>query len=774
MLTKGAIGNLVNRYRAVLTKCNLMNTFGSLAVAAMLVMGGAGEAEAARHYALGNTTPDAAISSLPDGKDRVLGGWRNTASITAPVENKFTIASGKYNLVVGGSYLSDANGEVSVKSTEVTIKGGDIYQVAGGNGGTDNKKLLYTGENVTSKLNIEGGNFGKTSVSGNCPELLVIGGNLLKDGKKGKNLGASGSMESTEITISGGTFNSAIIGGSASIQYYDWTGADLSASAERVGLVNTVKKATINIKGGTFSNAHPIVGGGFAYGWDASSSVDEVVMNISDGATVDADIYTGGMVGNVTVDRDDKTTVRTVAEVGKATINVTNAEVKNIYGTNVHMTQPGGNNTPWKYTAVTDSASNIYAAVKTSLTMTNSTANEVFIPGNESSVALRSEDAGKVSIKNLIVQNADKITISADGLTNDKLSGDVTQLTGIISADKIVYLDASEVESNELFADKEVVMEAGAVTGEVTAIFDKNGKLAKQTEKSNETNVAMADLPTINLMLTRVEMNDLRKRMGDIRLLEGNTGVWARWDGGKMKGDSGLTNDFHKIQLGADTTTGIDNLRLGAAFSYTNSDMDFAKANAESDTLSFAGYGVWTANNGIFADVIARLAFVDTEVQTDKVKGDLNNLALSLSGEFGWRFDFCDKFFVEPQVELTYTYVNSDDFSSNGVKFDFDDSDSLIGRAGLATGWKLPNDLGDLYARASVVQEFMGDGKLTTSLGKTIRTIETDGNDTWLEYGIGANVKINNNAYIFADIERTAGADIDEEWRGTVGIRYSF
>ena len=44
MLTKGAIGNLVNRYKAVLRKCNLINTFGSLAVASMLVLGGAGVA----------------------------------------------------------------------------------------------------------------------------------------------------------------------------------------------------------------------------------------------------------------------------------------------------------------------------------------------------------------------------------------------------------------------------------------------------------------------------------------------------------------------------------------------------------------------------------------------------------------------------------------------------------------------------------------------------------------------------------------------------------
>ena len=44
--TKGAIGNLLNRYRAVLKKCHLLNTFGSLAVASMLVLGGAGVAQA--------------------------------------------------------------------------------------------------------------------------------------------------------------------------------------------------------------------------------------------------------------------------------------------------------------------------------------------------------------------------------------------------------------------------------------------------------------------------------------------------------------------------------------------------------------------------------------------------------------------------------------------------------------------------------------------------------------------------------------------------------
>ena len=38
-LTKGAIGNLINRYKAVLKKCSLLNVFGTLAVGGVLVLG---------------------------------------------------------------------------------------------------------------------------------------------------------------------------------------------------------------------------------------------------------------------------------------------------------------------------------------------------------------------------------------------------------------------------------------------------------------------------------------------------------------------------------------------------------------------------------------------------------------------------------------------------------------------------------------------------------------------------------------------------------------
>ncbi len=80
-LTKGAIGNLINRYKAVLKKCHLMNTFGSLAVAGMLIMGGAGVAVAGAntiaHIADGAGThnyPGETLSYSSPNNDAVVDG----------------------------------------------------------------------------------------------------------------------------------------------------------------------------------------------------------------------------------------------------------------------------------------------------------------------------------------------------------------------------------------------------------------------------------------------------------------------------------------------------------------------------------------------------------------------------------------------------------------------------------------------------------------------------------------------------------------------------
>ena len=103
-LTKGAIGNLINRYKAVLKKCHLMNTFGSLAVAACLVMGGAGVAAGATDRLINDDT-------------KTING--DSFDSTMSINN-------------GGAIYNTANGTLTVngatfKSNKATNNGGAIY-----------------------------------------------------------------------------------------------------------------------------------------------------------------------------------------------------------------------------------------------------------------------------------------------------------------------------------------------------------------------------------------------------------------------------------------------------------------------------------------------------------------------------------------------------------------------------------------------------------------------------------------------------------------------
>ena len=273
--------------------------------------------------------------------------------------------------------------------------------------------------------------------------------------------------------------------------------------------------------------------------------------------------------------------------------------------------------------------------------------------------------------------------------------------------------------------------------------------------------------------INRILMNDVRKRLGDIRTSQGTSGVWARYDGGRLSGSAGLENDFHTIQAGVDTVPGDSSIRFGAALSYTGSEADYRRGNADMDLYGLSVYGLWMGEAGQFVDVVGRLASAKTDMTVDGgKKGSMDNVALSLSGEVGWRFDVSSLFYVEPQVEATYTFVNADRLElSDGSNYEFDDAHSLLGRAGMAFGVKCPNEMGSVHARVSAVHEFLGDLKVTGGNGAIL---ETDGKDTWVEYGLGVNFNLTPATYFWADVERTSGGVLDEDWRSTVGVRHAF
>lgn len=110
-LTKGAIGNLINRYKAVLKKCHLLNVFGSLAVAGMLVMGGAATAGAS------DVTWDYTNDITVNAGDKLT-----ISESPSSIQGDLNIAGG--DVSISGSYQSwngENNGAINMTSGSLTI-----------------------------------------------------------------------------------------------------------------------------------------------------------------------------------------------------------------------------------------------------------------------------------------------------------------------------------------------------------------------------------------------------------------------------------------------------------------------------------------------------------------------------------------------------------------------------------------------------------------------------------------------------------------------------
>lgn len=355
--------------------------------------------------------------------------------------------------------------------------------------------------------------------------------------------------------------------------------------------------------------------------------------------------------------------------------------------------------------------------------------------------------------------NVTNLTLHASGDVNDAVSGDANEA--------LSQFGITDLQNTENVA---LQMDEGMYSGETTGVVGADG-VSNVTTKTNtlmQSNLELASAAP--LALNRIMLTDLRKRMGDIRSDEGNYGAWARYDGGRLSGSNGLENNFHSIHIGGDAKLG--QWRLGAGFSYTNGDVDYARGNADMDAYGLELYGMWLGESGQFVDIVARVSSADTDMQVDASKtGSMDTMAYSLSAEFGWRVALTDQFYVEPQVEAAYTYIDTDDLNIANASYEFDTVNSLTGRAGFAAGIQFPEKIGDVYMHASVVHEFSGDAEITGGNGSKY---SIDGQDTWFEYGVGATFHLTDATYMWADLQRTSGAVLDEDWRANVGIRYSF
>lgn len=299
---------------------------------------------------------------------------------------------------------------------------------------------------------------------------------------------------------------------------------------------------------------------------------------------------------------------------------------------------------------------------------------------------------------------------------------------------------------------------------------NNSGSFAQNTKLE-----AFKGINAVSLVQWRNQVNHLTKRLGDVRQQSGDIGAWARVYGGEYKWGDANHVDMRSttVQAGGDARVG--DWIIGGAFSYTDSSFDINNGDGDGDLYSIAIYGSRLFDKGSYVDFVARYGYIKNDFKAGNMDAGLDSNAFGLSIETGHAFKFMDHAYVEPQIEVSYGYVQGDDAkASNGVKLDQDDYQNLVTRVGLRTGFEFPEDAGTIYAHASYSYDFLGDADGTASKDGIRSSLSDDLGGGWVTYGIGGQFSLGQSTFAYGELERSTGGDVENPWAFNIGIRHLF
>ena len=356
------------------------------------------------------------------------------------------------------------------------------------------------------------------------------------------------------------------------------------------------------------------------------------------------------------------------------------------------------------------------------------------------------------------LDNADKLASGSSAEAAKKLAA----IANVDGGDQAVTYTAGE----------------GEVSGAITAQTNETGTVTSVSEAKNEVMESLKDIGSNNFLGFRAQMNDLDKRMGDLRTMPDSDGAWARVIAGQSQYKSSH-NTYQTLQVGADHRIG--NFVLGATASYTDGDGKQKNGSTDDKTYSFGLYGSWLNDDGQFIDVIVKRyhAMSDYDLRYTngtRAKGSLDTSGTSISAEYGWRLGIeGTNYYVEPQVEFMYGHMNSFGYkTSNGVKVKQDAIKTAVGRVGMAAGWVDPNKAGSAYFKVSVLNDWEGDSYSKASKEGVSRKYHENMGGTWVEYAIGGTYNLSKNLSIYGEAETTSGNPVRTTYQVSAGMRYSF
>lgn len=343
-------------------------------------------------------------------------------------------------------------------------------------------------------------------------------------------------------------------------------------------------------------------------------------------------------------------------------------------------------------------------------------------------------------------------------------------------AEKIVYV------ANDGNLGGKVTVKEGLITPEASAdlMFDgnKQGYVTNITggNRTTQTMDAMKNLAATAIVAWRQEDSTLSQRLGELRESDGGQGIWVRMSRGEFEYDGEYKNQYNFFQMGYDWAAG--SWHYGAAVSHNDGQTTYTHGDGENRSTSLSLYGTWLGDKGHYADIVLKQGRLsnDFDIYTEAghTSGDYDAWGTSLSGEYGMKVDLDGGWYVTPQAQLILMRIGGEDYTTNnGIKVNQDSLESAVGRVGFEVGKRI-SDSGSIYAKASLLHDFAGSADTYLSYKGLTNSYHQDIGDTWCEAGIGFNYKTSENSYVYADVVKTFGGDVETPWQWNAGMRWTF
>ncbi|MBQ7883518.1 MAG: hypothetical protein IJ320_04090, partial [Phascolarctobacterium sp.] len=525
-----------------------------------------------------------------------------------------------------GVYAEDETGSISLADTTITATGAEgrtraIYLDKGARGIVDGDVTItatsgYRAEAVDvrggSSLTLGKDNTSKISVTsttmGDAPNLVNTGIQAYQNGSN-----VTINADTLDVTVTG-TGSAWAYGISANTAEVDDESSSVTINANKTTITTTAAKE------GKSSAIVAMSDGEMTINGDLTAKGDYVLLTRGQAATVinesgegtvqlDGDInfnygyYNYGSATNeigenevISNDINADVNINLVGENSYLNGNISTSITKFVKDENgvwvVEVTEENSNERSLvngmnlsvsngaQWTATDDSFAN-------NLTLANG--GKVTMAGDEAmtiSVDSLSGADGIIETNNLenkfSVVNSDATGLTVNGTAEiaDAIANGESELQGL--ADVVSVTSGTGVAT--------VTTEEGLVGGAYSAQVDKYGKVVTETitQQVNTKSDAVSDAGMALKAHWRAHMNDMNKRMGDLRMANGETGVWTRM----VRGESeyqGAKMQYNQYQLGYDEKLSVDKRwTVGAAVTFSEGDASYGYGSTDDKSTAFA------------------------------------------------------------------------------------------------------------------------------------------------------------------------------------------